>query len=90
MDKASVKYFYTRNDQKVKIIRSLVKDWQMSAHLSTRLDTMDVFDKLFSTHARNKNLHRLKSLYSYDVRDSERFKNIFIVERKIKEWKAKK
>jgi hypothetical protein len=90
IQKDLIKYFYSRNDAKLKAIKQLLAKWRQEAQLSTRLDTLETFDKLRYSHIKDHKRHRMRSLYSYDVRDHEDFRHLFKVEEKIKEFKLKR
>ena len=47
------------------------------------LNTTDAFDQLFPVHKTDSS-HRMKQLYSYDVRESQMFMNTFKAEERIK------
>ena len=49
-------------------------------------DTMDAFDQLQQSPAVEQQ-GTIKGCYSYDIRDSETFKQTFIVEEKIKKYR---
>ncbi|TNV86581.1 hypothetical protein FGO68_gene17344 [Halteria grandinella] len=88
IQKDLVKYFYSRNDMKIKIIKGLVTKWQKESKMELqRLNTLETFDKLFPLHVGDLKKHRMRSLYSYDVRDHETFRHTFKVEAKIREFK---
>ena len=53
------------------------------AGISEVVDTIEALRILFPLHKTNKK-HRMRQEYSYDVRESETFKNTFKAEEKIK------
>jgi hypothetical protein len=67
----------------------LVKEWQMEARISQRMPILEMFDKLYITHTKDKR-HRMRTIYSYDVRDCESYRNLFVVEEKMREYKRRK
>lgn len=49
-------------------------------------DTMEGFQKLFKAKKKNRsnNQHRMRSLYSYDIRDNRKFMKIQKIEKRIR------
>jgi hypothetical protein len=69
-------------DDKLAEIRSLIDKWLKKANIQKPvMDTMEAFNQLFPHLKHDKN-RRMKSQYSYDMRDNEIYKNIY----KVEEW----
>ena len=79
---ADVEYLMGRLDEKTKAVKTLLNAYLKEAKISKVLNTIDAFDQLFPLHKADKS-HRMRQLYSYDVRDSEMFRNTFKAEERI-------
>jgi hypothetical protein len=82
LKQADMQYLMTRLDEKTKAVKKLLNAYLKEAKISKVLNTIDAFDQLFPLHKADKS-HRMRQLYSYDVRDSEMFRNTFKAEERI-------
>ena len=56
--------------------------------LSGARETMDGFDKLFKARMRRAN-HRLRTQYSYDIRDDPNYKKVTKIEKRMRRFYSK-
>ncbi len=61
----------------------MINRWLRQGFIDSVLDTNDAFDKLFKIRKSDPS-HRLKTLYSYDIKDNALFKKTQKVENKIR------
>ena len=62
-----------RYDVKKRTIKEMINRWLRQGFISEVLDTNDAFDKLFKIRKSDPS-NRLKTLYSYDIKDNSFFK----------------
>lgn len=79
----AVEYMLHRYEIKKRTIKEMINRWLRQAYISEVLDTNDAFDKLFKVRKSDPS-HRLKTLYSYDIKDNTFFKKTQKVEDKIR------
>lgn len=79
----SVEYLVKKLESKKKTIKEMINRWLRQAFISEVLDTNDAFDKLFKVRKTDPS-HRLKTLYSYDIKDNNFFKKTQKIEAKIR------
>ena len=61
----------------------MINRWLRQAFIDEVNDTNDAFDKLFKVRKTDPS-HRLKTLYSYDIKDNAFFKKTQKIEAKIR------
>jgi ATP-dependent Lon protease len=88
LDGKKLAYFLDRLNQKSNDIKQLINKWLIEAKISEANDTLDAFDKVAPLH-KTDSKHRMKQLYSYDIKDSETFESTFEIEEKIKPYMEK-
>jgi len=69
----AVEYMLRRYDIKKRTIKEMINRWLRQSYITEVLDTNDAFDKLFKVRKSDPS-HRLKTLYSYDIKDNNFFK----------------
>ena len=80
----AVEFMLKKYDIKKRQIKEMLNKWLRMAGIGSVLDTMDAFDKLFKIRKSDPS-HRLKTLYSYDIKDNTNFKKTQKIEKKIRE-----
>ena len=82
----SVSYVLKRLEENLSMINSLLDSYAQEARLTPdqATTTLERFDALFDRHKTDPR-HRMKSLYCYDVRESETFKATFKAEVAMRE-----
>ncbi len=79
----AVEYMIKKYDIKKRTIKEMLNRWLRQAFIDEVLDTNDAFDKLFKIRKSDPS-HRLKTLYSYDIKDNNFFKKTQKIEKKIR------
>jgi len=79
----AVDYLLKKYDAKKRTIKEIINKWLRQAFIDEVLDTNDAFDKLFKVRKTDPS-HRLKTLYSYDIKDNNIFKKTQKIEAKIR------
>ena len=64
-------------------IKELLNRWLKQAQIPEVVDVLDAFDKLFRIRKTDPS-HRIKTLYSFDVKDNQVFKKTQKVEERIR------
>ena len=82
LKQGDMEYLMRRLDEKTRAVKTLLNGYLKKAKISKVQNTIDAFDQLFPLHKTEKS-HRMRQLYSYDVRDSKMFKNTFKAEERI-------
>ena len=72
-----------RYDLKKKTIKELLNRWLRQAFIDEVQNTDDAMDKLFKIRKSDPS-HRMKTLYSYDIKDNNNFKKTQKIENKIR------
>lgn len=69
----AVEYMLKKYDMKLLCIKEMLNKWLKQAFIDEVADINDAFDKLFKIRKSDPS-HRLKTLYSYDIKDNTLFK----------------
>lgn len=65
-------------------IKEMLNKWLKQAFINEVVDIEDAFNKLFKLRKSDPS-HRLKTLYSYDIRDNTLFKKTQKIEEKLRQ-----
>jgi nitrogen fixation/metabolism regulation signal transduction histidine kinase len=79
----AVQYLVKKYDAKLLTIKEMLNKWLKQAYINEVVDINDAFDKLFRIRKSDPS-HRLKTLYSYDIRDNTLFKKTQKIEEKLR------
>lgn len=84
----AVEYMIKKVEAKILTIKELINRWLRQALITKVEGPLDAFHKLFKFRKGDPS-HRLKTLYSYDIKDNEIFKKTQKVEEKLRKRYAK-
>ena len=79
----AVEYLLQRYDKKMFYIKELLNRWLRMAKIGEVVDVRDAFDRLFKIRKGDPS-HRIKTLYSYDIKDNTLFKKTQKIEEKLR------
>jgi hypothetical protein len=84
----AVEHMLKKVESKITSIKELINRWLRQAQITKVEGPSDAFHKLFKFRKSDPS-HRLKTLYSYDIKDNELFKKTQKVEEKLRKRYAK-
>ena len=80
-----MKYFVTRLENKLKTMKKLLVYHLKKGGIDGANDTTDGFNKLFKLK-KSDNSHRLRTLYSYDIKENADYRKSQKIEKRIRRF----